>query len=243
MQRVEHGKTNVGVVALVRLADALGVEPGVLLRRATLPEQLSEQHAGAHRTSVPTRVGQRQPSVRLQIDQHRLALRATPTSRRVTSMRTWRRDDRRWPMLRATQARRAGRGQSPGGSPYRASTRYPTEASGANARKSCRRRSARQGHQAARCVVRQCVRPWPDQAGTAQRNLAVRGSRQARPMSARPRRSSVHLQPRPAKCSRNRRPSWAKKFAAEGVVDPAATEYIPEHVDAPQCTRLQKPGH
>ncbi|WP_437911395.1 helix-turn-helix transcriptional regulator [Sorangium sp. So ce302] len=38
LQRVERGKTNVGVVVLVRLADALGVEPGVLLRRAVLPE-------------------------------------------------------------------------------------------------------------------------------------------------------------------------------------------------------------
>ncbi|WP_438022007.1 helix-turn-helix domain-containing protein [Sorangium sp. So ce233] len=38
LQRVERGKTNVGVVVLVRLADALGVEPGVLLRRATMPE-------------------------------------------------------------------------------------------------------------------------------------------------------------------------------------------------------------
>ncbi len=38
LQRLERGKTNVGVVVLVRLADALGVEPGVLLRRAELPE-------------------------------------------------------------------------------------------------------------------------------------------------------------------------------------------------------------
>ncbi|XXY51178.1 helix-turn-helix transcriptional regulator [Sorangium sp. So ce269] len=37
LQRLERGKTNVGVVILVRLADALGVEPGVLLRRAALP--------------------------------------------------------------------------------------------------------------------------------------------------------------------------------------------------------------
>jgi transcriptional regulator with XRE-family HTH domain len=38
LQRVERGKTNLGIVVLVRLADALGVEPGVLLRRAALPE-------------------------------------------------------------------------------------------------------------------------------------------------------------------------------------------------------------
>ncbi|WP_437671201.1 helix-turn-helix domain-containing protein [Sorangium sp. So ce131] len=38
LQRVERGKTNLGVVILVRLADALGVAPGVLMRRATLPE-------------------------------------------------------------------------------------------------------------------------------------------------------------------------------------------------------------
>ncbi|AGP38184.1 helix-turn-helix domain-containing protein [Sorangium cellulosum] len=38
LQRLERGKTNVGVVVLVRLADALAVEPGALLRRAELPE-------------------------------------------------------------------------------------------------------------------------------------------------------------------------------------------------------------
>ncbi|WP_437597690.1 XRE family transcriptional regulator [Sorangium sp. So ce590] len=37
LQRVERGTTSVGVGVLVRLADALAVEPGVLLRRATLP--------------------------------------------------------------------------------------------------------------------------------------------------------------------------------------------------------------
>jgi transcriptional regulator with XRE-family HTH domain len=38
LQRVERGKTNLGVVVLVRLAAALDVPPGVLLRRAALPE-------------------------------------------------------------------------------------------------------------------------------------------------------------------------------------------------------------
>lgn len=89
-----------------------------------------------HRTGVPTRVGERQPYVPSQVDQRRLVRRTTSTSRCVTSMRTFRRDDRRRQMPRATQARRAGRGQSPGGSPYaqspyRARTRYRTEASGA----------------------------------------------------------------------------------------------------------------
>lgn len=37
LQRLERGRTNVGIVVLVRLADALGVEPGALLRHAALP--------------------------------------------------------------------------------------------------------------------------------------------------------------------------------------------------------------
>jgi transcriptional regulator with XRE-family HTH domain len=38
LQRVEAGKTNLGVAVLVKLADVLGVAPGVLLRPAELPE-------------------------------------------------------------------------------------------------------------------------------------------------------------------------------------------------------------
>jgi transcriptional regulator with XRE-family HTH domain len=37
LQRIEQAVTNFGVVTLVRLADALGVRPGSLLRRAPLP--------------------------------------------------------------------------------------------------------------------------------------------------------------------------------------------------------------
>ena len=38
LQSVERGKTNLGVVVLVRLARALEVPPAALLRRAALPE-------------------------------------------------------------------------------------------------------------------------------------------------------------------------------------------------------------
>lgn len=38
LQRVERGQTNVGVVVIVGLADALGVLPGVLFRKTKLPE-------------------------------------------------------------------------------------------------------------------------------------------------------------------------------------------------------------
>jgi transcriptional regulator with XRE-family HTH domain len=38
VQRIELGKTNLGVAALVKLADALGVEPGALFKPAKLPE-------------------------------------------------------------------------------------------------------------------------------------------------------------------------------------------------------------
>ena len=38
LQRIEGGKVNVGLVALARLAEALGVPPGLLIRKATLPE-------------------------------------------------------------------------------------------------------------------------------------------------------------------------------------------------------------
>ncbi len=38
LQRVERGRTNLSVSVLIALADALGVAPGSLLRRATLQE-------------------------------------------------------------------------------------------------------------------------------------------------------------------------------------------------------------
>ncbi|MDI3284945.1 helix-turn-helix transcriptional regulator [Polyangium sp. 15x6] len=38
LQRVERGQTNVGVAVVVALADALGVPPAKLFRKATLPE-------------------------------------------------------------------------------------------------------------------------------------------------------------------------------------------------------------
>ncbi|NUQ73895.1 MAG: helix-turn-helix transcriptional regulator [Polyangiaceae bacterium] len=38
LQRVERGTTNVGVAAVVALADVLEVAPGLLFRKATLPE-------------------------------------------------------------------------------------------------------------------------------------------------------------------------------------------------------------
>jgi transcriptional regulator with XRE-family HTH domain len=38
LQRVERGRTNLSVQVLASLADALGVEPGRLLRPAKLPE-------------------------------------------------------------------------------------------------------------------------------------------------------------------------------------------------------------
>ncbi|WP_437596564.1 helix-turn-helix transcriptional regulator [Sorangium sp. So ce590] len=37
LQKVERAKTNVGVAVLVRLADVLGVRPGVLFRQRELP--------------------------------------------------------------------------------------------------------------------------------------------------------------------------------------------------------------
>ncbi|WP_437586511.1 helix-turn-helix domain-containing protein [Sorangium sp. So ce1000] len=37
LQKVEHAQTNVGVAVLVRLADVLGVRPGVLFRQRELP--------------------------------------------------------------------------------------------------------------------------------------------------------------------------------------------------------------
>ena len=37
LQRIEQAVTNFGVVTLVRLAEALGVRPGSLVRRAPLP--------------------------------------------------------------------------------------------------------------------------------------------------------------------------------------------------------------
>ncbi len=37
LQRVERGKVNIGLVALMRLAGALDVRPGLLLRKADLP--------------------------------------------------------------------------------------------------------------------------------------------------------------------------------------------------------------
>jgi ribosome-binding protein aMBF1 (putative translation factor) len=37
LQRVERGETNIGVAAVVALADALGVAPGLLFRKAELP--------------------------------------------------------------------------------------------------------------------------------------------------------------------------------------------------------------
>lgn len=38
LQRVERGKTNLSVVVVVALADALGVTPGSLFKKAVLPE-------------------------------------------------------------------------------------------------------------------------------------------------------------------------------------------------------------
>lgn len=38
VQRIERGKTNVGVVVLVKLADVLGVKPGALFRATKVPE-------------------------------------------------------------------------------------------------------------------------------------------------------------------------------------------------------------
>ncbi|WP_437667505.1 helix-turn-helix domain-containing protein [Sorangium sp. So ce1182] len=38
LQKVERAKTNVGVAVLVRLADVLGVPPGVLFRPRELPQ-------------------------------------------------------------------------------------------------------------------------------------------------------------------------------------------------------------
>jgi transcriptional regulator with XRE-family HTH domain len=38
VQRVEHGETNLGVAVLIKLADVLGVQPGVLFKPAELPE-------------------------------------------------------------------------------------------------------------------------------------------------------------------------------------------------------------
>jgi transcriptional regulator with XRE-family HTH domain len=38
LHSIETGKTNVGVVVLIRVADALGVSPASLFRKATLPE-------------------------------------------------------------------------------------------------------------------------------------------------------------------------------------------------------------
>ncbi|WP_437606083.1 helix-turn-helix transcriptional regulator [Sorangium sp. So ce834] len=37
LQQIERAKTNVGVAVLVRLADVLGVRPGVLFRQRELP--------------------------------------------------------------------------------------------------------------------------------------------------------------------------------------------------------------
>ncbi|AGP39253.1 Cro/Cl family transcriptional regulator [Sorangium cellulosum] len=37
LKKVEHAQTNVGMAGLVKLADALGVRPGVLLRPRELP--------------------------------------------------------------------------------------------------------------------------------------------------------------------------------------------------------------
>ncbi|WP_437945295.1 helix-turn-helix transcriptional regulator [Sorangium sp. So ce296] len=54
LQRVERGKTNLGVVILVRLADALGVAPGVLMRRATLPEATVGRPRRARAKRVPS---------------------------------------------------------------------------------------------------------------------------------------------------------------------------------------------
>ncbi|XYH95542.1 helix-turn-helix domain-containing protein [Sorangium sp. So ce1128] len=38
LQEIERAKTNVGVAVLVKLADVLGVPPGVLFRRRERPE-------------------------------------------------------------------------------------------------------------------------------------------------------------------------------------------------------------
>lgn len=38
LQDVEHGRSNISIATLVRLADALRVTPGYLLRRARLPK-------------------------------------------------------------------------------------------------------------------------------------------------------------------------------------------------------------
>jgi transcriptional regulator with XRE-family HTH domain len=38
LQRVERGRTNMSVAVVVALADALGVLPGSLFKKATLPE-------------------------------------------------------------------------------------------------------------------------------------------------------------------------------------------------------------
>jgi transcriptional regulator with XRE-family HTH domain len=38
LQRVESGRTKIGIDTLVLLADTLGVKPGALLRETTVPE-------------------------------------------------------------------------------------------------------------------------------------------------------------------------------------------------------------
>ena len=38
LQRIERGSVNIGLVQLSRIAEALEISPGLLLRKATLPE-------------------------------------------------------------------------------------------------------------------------------------------------------------------------------------------------------------
>lgn len=51
LQRVERGKTNLSVAVVVALADALGVAPGSLFKKARLPEVQRGRPAGRTRRS------------------------------------------------------------------------------------------------------------------------------------------------------------------------------------------------
>ncbi|MDC0742605.1 helix-turn-helix transcriptional regulator [Polyangium sp. rjm3] len=58
LQRVERGQTNVGVAVVVALADALAVAPGVLFRKARLPEA----KPGRPRKTTRSQGGSNKPS-------------------------------------------------------------------------------------------------------------------------------------------------------------------------------------
>jgi transcriptional regulator with XRE-family HTH domain len=49
LQRIERGRTNLSVAVLVALAEALGVSPGGLFRKAALPEARRGRPRGTKR--------------------------------------------------------------------------------------------------------------------------------------------------------------------------------------------------